>query len=78
MLNTPWETGSLLYRRLVIAALVATGIGIVAAVAGSLLNSPALLYVAMPIIILGLGLHLAGLVVRGRDAKRRHQSGKNT
>ncbi|GAB3531130.1 hypothetical protein GCM10027403_01040 [Arthrobacter tecti] len=73
MLNTPWETGSPLYRKLVISALILTGVGILLAVAGAMLQSDVLVYVAMPIIVAGLAAHLAGLVVRGRDARRRHR-----
>ncbi len=77
MLNTPWETGSALYRKLLLSALITTAIGIIAAVAGAMLSSDTLLYVAMPVIIIGLAIHIVGLVVRGRDAKRRHQGHKN-
>ncbi len=72
MLNTPWETGSPLYRKLVISALVLTGVGILLAISGAMFRVDALIYLAMPIIIAGLGTHIAGLVVRGRDARRRH------
>ncbi|WP_323959163.1 hypothetical protein GC088_11550 [Arthrobacter sp. JZ12] len=71
MLNTPWETGSPLYRKLVITALVLTGVGILLAIAGAMLQTDPLVYAAMPMIVAGLGTHLAGLVVRGRDARRR-------
>lgn len=77
MLNTPWETGSALYRKLLLSALVITAGGIIAAVAGAMLSSDTLLYIAMPVIIIGLATHIAGLVVRGRDAKRRHEGHKN-
>lgn len=71
MLNTPWDTGSPLYRKLVIAALILTGVGILLAVAGAMLEADPLVFAALPIIIAGLAAHLAGLVVRGRDARRR-------
>jgi hypothetical protein len=71
MLNTPWDTGSPLYRRLVIAALILTGVGILLAVAGAMMQTDPLVFAALPIIIAGLAAHLAGLVVRGRDARRR-------
>lgn len=73
MLNTPWDTGSPLYRKLVISALVLTGVGIVLAVAGAMLQADGLVFAAMPVIVAGLAAHLAGLVVRGRDARRRHR-----
>ena len=73
MLNTPWDTGSPLYRRLVIAALILTGVGILLAIAGAMLETDPLVFAALPIIIAGMAAHLAGLVVRGRDARRRHR-----
>lgn len=71
MLNTPWDTGSPLYRKLVIAALILTGVGILLAIAGAMLQADPLLLAALPIIVTGMVAHLAGLVVRGRDARRR-------
>lgn len=71
MLNTPWDTGSPLYRRLVITALILTGVGIALAVTGAMLRADPLVFAALPIIIAGMAAHLAGLVVRGRDARRR-------
>lgn len=73
MLNTPWDTGSPLYRKLVLSALILTGVGILLAVAGAMLQTDPLVYAAMPVIVAGLAAHLAGLVVRGRDARRRSQ-----
>ena len=71
MLNTPWDTGSPLYRRLVITALILTGVGIALAITGAMLQADPLVFAALPIIIAGMAAHLAGLVVRGRDARRR-------
>lgn len=73
MLNTPWDTGSPLYRKLVISALILTGVGILLAVAGAMLQTDPLVFAAMPVIVAGLAAHLAGLIVRGRDARRRHR-----
>jgi hypothetical protein len=71
MLNTPWDTGSVLYRRLLVSALILTGAGIALAVAGASADADAAVFAAMPIIGAGLLCHLAGMVVRGRDARRR-------
>ncbi|NJC23215.1 hypothetical protein BJ994_002291 [Arthrobacter pigmenti] len=73
MLNTPWDTGSPLYRKLVVSALILTGVGILLAVAGAMLQADQLVFAAIPIIVAGLAAHLSGLVVRGRDARRRHR-----
>lgn len=71
MLNTPWETGSDLYRKLVVSALVTTGIGILIAVLGAATDQSVLVVTAIPIIVAGMVCHLAGMVVRSRDVRRR-------
>ncbi len=71
MLNTPWETGSDLYRKLVVCALVTTAIGILVAVVGAATDQSALVYTGIPVIVVGMVCHLAGVVVRSRDLRRR-------
>lgn len=71
MLNNPWDVGSLLYRKVVIAALLLTGVGIVLVFIGLGTHARPLMYTAMPFIVVGLCAHLAGMVIRSRDARRR-------
>ncbi|CEA08935.1 hypothetical protein BN1051_02295 [Arthrobacter saudimassiliensis] len=71
MLNTPWEAGSPLYRKIVIAALILSGVGVLLVVLGAFTGSQALMYTALPFIVLGMAAHLGGLAVRARDARRR-------
>ena len=71
MLNTPWETGSDLYRKLVVSALVTTALGILIAVAGAATDRTGLVFTGIPIIVVGMVCHLAGMVVRSRDVRRR-------
>lgn len=71
MLNTPWETGSDLYRKLVVCALVTTAIGILVAVVGAATDQSALVYTGIPVIVVGMVCHLVGVVVRSRDLRRR-------
>ncbi len=71
MLNTPWETGSDLYRKLVVSALVTTAIGILVAVVGAATDQGALVFTGIPVIVVGMVCHLAGMVVRSRDVRRR-------
>ena len=71
MLNTPWETGSDLYRKLVVCALATTAIGVLVAVIGAATARSGLVYTGVPIIVLGMVCHLAGMVVRSRDLRRR-------
>lgn len=74
MLNTPWDTGSDLYRRLVITALILTGAGILITVLGAATGSNATVFTGIPVLVAGLMTHLAGMVVRARDTRRRRQA----
>ncbi|WP_104180815.1 hypothetical protein [Arthrobacter sp. B0490] len=71
MLNTPWETGSDLYRKLVVSALVITALGILIAVLGAATDQYALVVTGIPVMVTGMVCHLAGMVVRSRDVRRR-------
>ena len=71
MLNTPWETGSALYRRLVVIALSTMGAGVLLVLVGAMSGRQGLMYAALPLIVVGVSVHLSGMVVRARDAKRR-------
>ena len=71
MLNTPWETGSALYRRLVVTALSIMGAGVLLVLVGAMADQQGLMYAALPLIVVGICVHLGGMVVRARDAKRR-------
>ena len=78
MLNTPWETGSDLYRKLVVSALVTTAIGILVAVIGAVTARTGIVYTGIPIIVLGMLCHVAGMVVRSRDLRRRMKTRDRT
>ncbi|MCQ1949210.1 MULTISPECIES: hypothetical protein [Arthrobacter] len=71
MLNTPWETGSPLYRKLVVSALALSGLGVLLVLLGAVLDNQVLMYIALPLIVVGLSTHLSGMVVRARDTRRR-------
>lgn len=71
MLNTPWETGSDLYRKLVVCALVTTALGILVAVAGAMTDRTGIVYTGVGITVLGMLCHVAGMVIRTRDLRRR-------
>ncbi|MCQ1999511.1 hypothetical protein [Arthrobacter zhaoxinii] len=71
MLNTPWETGSPLYRKLVVSALAISGAGVLLVLLGAVLDNQVLMYIALPLIVVGLSTHLTGMVVRARDTRRR-------
>jgi hypothetical protein len=76
MLNTPWETGSALYRKLVVSALIISGAGVLMVLIGALTDAPLLMYIAVPVIVVGMCLHLGGMVVRARDTRRRMKGSK--
>ncbi len=67
----PWDIGSPLYRKLVISAMVLIGAGILLSIIAASAGLQPLVWAALAIIITGLLTHLAGLVVRARDARAR-------
>ena len=71
MLNTPWETGSPLYRKLVVSALAISGAGVLLVLLGAVTDNQVMMYIALPLIVVGLSTHLSGMVVRARDTRRR-------
>lgn len=77
MAMNPWDTGSALYRKLLLSALAITGLGIVLSIAALSMGSRPLSLTAVAIILAGLLTHIAGLLVRGRDARRRALAARN-
>jgi len=69
MINTPWEAGSPLYKKVVITSMALSGLGIVLAIIGANIGNRGLMYTAVGIIFAGLLTHMVGLVVRTRDMK---------
>jgi hypothetical protein len=67
----PWDLGSPLYRKLVISAMVLIGAGILLSVIGASASIQWLIWAAIAVIATGLLTHLAGLLVRLRDARAR-------
>jgi hypothetical protein len=67
----PWDLGSPLYRKLVVSAMVLIGAGILLSVIAAAARMPGLSWSALAVIATGLLTHLAGLVVRARDARAR-------
>jgi putative exporter of polyketide antibiotics len=72
----PWDLGSPLYRKLVISAMVLIGVGILLSIFGAVGRVQPLTWVALAFIITGLLTHLAGLVVRARDARARQAAAR--
>ena len=67
----PWDLGSPLYRKLVISAMALIGVGILLSVIGASAHVKWLIWAAIAVIATGLLTHLAGLLVRFRDARAR-------
>jgi len=72
----PWDIGSPLYRKLVISAMVLIGAGILLSIIAASAGLQYLVWAALAIIITGLLTHLAGLVVRARDARARRAAAR--
>ncbi|GAA1496915.1 hypothetical protein [Paeniglutamicibacter kerguelensis] len=69
MTNTPWEASSGLYKKLAFGSMIISGTGIILAIIGANMKNLPLMYTAIGIIGVGLLTHIAGMVVRARDAK---------
>lgn len=73
---TPWDTGSDLYRKIVIAAMAVLGAGILSAIITIPMKTPALTWLTVGLLGLGVALHIVGLLVRLRDTHRRNRAAK--
>ncbi|GAB3758018.1 hypothetical protein GCM10027591_07160 [Zhihengliuella somnathii] len=69
MLSIPWDALSTLYKVLVASSMGISAVGIVLAIIGAVNQTTGLIYTGSAIIVVGVLLHVAGLVVRGRDAR---------
>ncbi len=70
MLNEFWATASTTYKVLVFGAMGLIAVGIVLNVVGNSSGNQALAVASLPVIGLGLILHLAGVVVRGQSVRK--------
>jgi hypothetical protein len=70
VLNEFWATASTTYKVLVFGAMGLIAVGIVLNVVGNSTGNQALAVASLPIIGLGLILHLAGVVVRGQSIRK--------
>lgn len=70
MTNTPWEAASPRYKKLVFTAMAIMGVGIILAIIGANIPSLPTVYTAIAIMIVGMLCHIAGMMVRAKDARR--------
>jgi len=78
MLSIPWDALSPLYKFLVGISMGVSAVGIVLAIGGANTGTMPLLYTAVGIIIVGVLLHVGGLMVRGRDARAYRMAQENS
>ena len=70
MLNEFWATAPTTYKVLVFSAMCLIALGIILNVVGNSTGNQALALASLPVIGLGLILHLAGIVVRGQTIRK--------
>ena len=70
MLHEFWVTAPTSYKILVFTAMGLIAVGLVLTVAGNAAANPGLMIAALPVIGLGLVLHMVGLVVRGQSIRK--------
>lgn len=70
MLNEFWTSASTTYKVLVFSAMGLIAGGIILNVAGSSSHNEGLTMASLPVIGLGLVLHIAGIVVRGQTIRK--------
>ena len=70
MLNEFWASASTTYKVLVFSAMGLIAGGIILNVAGNFSHNQGLTMASLPVIGLGLVLHIAGIVVRGQTIRK--------
>ncbi len=70
MLNEFWATAPKSYKILVFAAMGMIAIGIILNVLGNLNGNSGLAVASLPLIGVGLVLHIVGIVVRGQAMRK--------
>ena len=70
MLKEFWDSAPTTYKVLVFSAMGLIALGIILNVVGNSTGNQALALASLPVIGLGLILHLAGIVVRGQTIRK--------
>jgi len=71
VLHEVWVTAPTSYKILVFTAMGLIAVGLILTVAGNAAGNPGLMTAALPVIGLGLVLHIVGLVVRGQSIRKK-------
>ncbi|MGP0221791.1 DUF3188 domain-containing protein [Paenarthrobacter sp. NCHU4564] len=70
MLNEFWATASTAYKVLVFSAMGLIAVGLILSIAGNSSGNPGLAMASLPVIGVGLLLHVGGIVVRGQQIRK--------
>ena len=70
MLSEFWASASTTYKILVFSAMGLIAVGIILNILGNTSQNQGLAVASLPVIGLGLVLHIVGLVVRGQQIRR--------
>ncbi len=70
MLNEFWNTAPTAYKVMVFSAMGLIAVGIILTLIGSTSGNQGLATASLPLIGLGLLLHIAGIVVRGQTIRK--------
>ncbi|MEQ4567043.1 DUF3188 domain-containing protein [Paenarthrobacter sp. CAP02] len=70
MLNEFWATAPTSYKVLVFGAMGLIAVGIILSIVGNTSGNQGLALASLPLIGVGLLLHVAGLVVRGQKIRK--------
>lgn len=70
MLNDFWETAPPAYKYAVFGGMGLTAIGIIIIVVGAVSSTPALTFVGLPFVGVGLVAHMVSLGLRARDVRK--------
>lgn len=71
MLNEFWNTAPTAYKVMVFSAMGLIGVGIILNLIGNTSGNQGLATASLPLIGLGLLLHVAGIVVRGQAIRKK-------
>lgn len=73
MLNEFWATAPASYKVLVFSAMGLIAVGIILNIAGNAAHNQGLMVASLPVIGLGLVLHVVALVIRGQHIRKSYK-----
>ncbi|GAA2847444.1 DUF3188 domain-containing protein [Paenarthrobacter ilicis] len=73
MLNDFWATAPTSYKVLVFGAMGLIAVGIILSIVGNTSGNQGLAMASLPLIGIGLLMHVAGLVVRGQKIRKSYK-----